>query len=396
MDAVRRPFRQRPNHRPSISDHQETIWALRDVCFEVKQGDVIGVIGRNGAGKSTLLKILSRITDPTEGRAIIRGRVGSMLEVGTGFHPELTGRENIYLNGALLGMRRDEIARKFDEIVSFAEIETFLDTPVKHYSSGMYVRLAFAVVAHLDPEILVVDEVLAVGDDAFQKKCLGKMEDVSKRKGKTVLFVSHNMRSILQLCNRGILLSNGKIIADGHCREIVETYLGTSSPINKDISDVIRQLPPDPSFCLDRVDLTQNGRAVNEVILNGDPLEIIIRYRVLQDVVGLRVYLELYDSEELLIFRTFHDENNTGIVKSSPGRYISKTEIPANLLAPIRYELRINSGIYNVRQCIPPPGVRIPLVVEATGNYNRAYPSDTIAGRLAPALGWSTRKEPDV
>ena len=200
-----------------------TIWALKDVSFEVQQGEVVGIIGRNGAGKSTLLKILSRITDPTEGRVEIHGRVGSLLEVGTGFHPELTGRENIYLNGAILGMKQAEIERKFDEIVAFAEIEKFLDTPVKRYSSGMYVRLAFAVAAHLEPEILLVDEVLAVGDAEFQKKCLGKMGDVAKE-GRTVLFVSHNMGAVTTLCKRGILLDTGKISCDEGVSETVKQY----------------------------------------------------------------------------------------------------------------------------------------------------------------------------
>lgn len=201
----------------------DTIWALKDVSFEVKRGEVIGIIGRNGAGKTTLLKILSRITEPTEGRVEIYGRVGSLLEVGTGFHPELTGRENIYLNGAILGMKRAEVERKFDEIVAFAEIEKFLDTPVKHYSSGMYVRLAFAVAAHLEPEILLVDEVLAVGDAAFQKKCLGKMEDVSKG-GRTVLFVSHQMNSIRKLCERCIWMDAGRVRAAGPTAKVVGSY----------------------------------------------------------------------------------------------------------------------------------------------------------------------------
>ena len=202
----------------------QALWALRGVSFEIQQGDVVGVIGRNGAGKSTLLKILSRITEPTTGRVRIRGRVGSLLEVGTGFHPELTGRENIYLNGAILGMRKNEIERKFDEIVDFAETEAFLDTPVKHYSSGMYVRLAFAVAAHLEPEILLVDEVLAVGDIAFQKKCLGKMGDVA-RTGRTVLFVSHNMAAIAALCNRAFLLDHGQLVAAGETAEVIDRYM---------------------------------------------------------------------------------------------------------------------------------------------------------------------------
>ncbi len=208
------------------ADLNETFWALKDVSFQIKSGEVVGIIGRNGAGKSTLLKILSRITDPTEGYADIYGRVGSLLEVGTGFHPELTGRENIYLNGAILGMKKMEIRRKFDEIVDFAEIGKFIDTPVKHYSSGMHVRLAFSVAAHLEPEILLVDEVLAVGDMAFQRKCLGKMDDVAEQ-GRTVLFVSHNMGLMQTLCQRGILLQQGAVITDGTITEAVDTYLQT-------------------------------------------------------------------------------------------------------------------------------------------------------------------------
>ncbi len=211
----------------SQSPTSEDFWALKDVSFEVKQGDRIGIIGRNGAGKSTLLKILSRITEPTTGSIRIKGRVASLLEVGTGFHPELTGRENIYLNGAILGMHRAEIKKKFDEIVDFAEIERFLDTPVKRYSSGMYVRLAFAVAAHLEPEILVVDEVLAVGDAQFQKKCLGKMEDVSATQGRTILFVSHNMAVIQSLCSRGVLLDYGKKIYDNGVNDVVTGYMET-------------------------------------------------------------------------------------------------------------------------------------------------------------------------
>ncbi len=211
---------------------QETIWALKDISFQVRQGEVLGIIGRNGSGKSTLLKVLSRITEPTKGRAEIYGRVGSLLEVGTGFHPELTGRENLYLNGAILGMTRAEIDRKFDEIVDFAEIEQFLDTPVKRYSSGMYVRLAFAVAAHLEPEILIVDEVLSVGDAQFQKKCMGKMGTVAKE-GRTVLFVSHNMWAIRQLCGRVVWLKSGGMIADGGSTDVVDAYLASQNVANR-------------------------------------------------------------------------------------------------------------------------------------------------------------------
>jgi len=225
-------------------DEIEEFWALKDVSFEVKRGEVVGIIGRNGAGKSTLLKILSRITEPTEGRVILHGRVASLLEVGTGFHPELTGRENIYLNGAILGMSRVEIRKKFDEIVTFAEVEKFLDTPVKRYSSGMYVRLAFAVAAHLEPEILIVDEVLAVGDAEFQKKCLGKMDDVSRRQGRTVLLVSHNHYVIQSLCQTCILLDRGKIANAGRTIDVLAAYMHPSSYDGiLDLADVSRSVP---------------------------------------------------------------------------------------------------------------------------------------------------------
>ena len=228
-DGLRAPLNWlRRDGKSSRERLDQVIWALQQVSFDVKRGEAVGIIGRNGAGKSTLLKILSRITEPTEGHARVYGRVGSLLEVGTGFHPELTGRENIYLNGAILGMRRAEIARKFDEMVAFAEIERFLDTPVKRYSSGMYVRLAFAVAAHLEPEILVVDEVLAVGDLAFQKKCLGKMEDVAHG-GRTVLFVSHNMNAVQRLCSSCMMLDRGQLVAYGNTPEVIVRYLSSSS-----------------------------------------------------------------------------------------------------------------------------------------------------------------------
>ncbi|WYL98961.1 MAG: ABC transporter ATP-binding protein [Gloeotrichia echinulata CP02] len=225
------------NPKSQIQNSSEEFWALKDVSFEIKQGDRVGIIGRNGAGKSTLLKILSRITEPTKGSIKIKGRVASLLEVGTGFHPELTGRENIYLNGAILGMSKEEIKRKFDEIVAFAEIEKFLDTPVKRYSSGMYVRLAFAVAAHLEPEILIVDEVLAVGDAQFQKKCLGKMEDVGKE-GRTVLFVSHNMTAVQQLTNKGVVLQKGQLLMIGDTTTTIEKYLSSSIDYSTSVYNV--------------------------------------------------------------------------------------------------------------------------------------------------------------
>lgn len=245
-DRVRRIFRAKTNEKQT----QEEFWALKDLSFEVKQGDRLGIIGRNGAGKSTLLKILSRITEPTSGTIRIQGRVASLLEVGTGFHPELTGRENIFLNGAILGMSRQEVRSKFDEIVAFAEVERFLDTPVKRYSSGMYVRLAFAVAAHLEPEILIVDEVLAVGDAQFQKKCLGKMEDVSNKEGRTVLFVSHNMGAIKHLCDKALLLQGGSIVAHSDVLAVVSRY----SELNLlDDNTTYRHIAGDQSIVIEKV-----------------------------------------------------------------------------------------------------------------------------------------------
>jgi lipopolysaccharide transport system ATP-binding protein len=257
---------------------EEGFWALKDVSFEVKRGECVGIIGRNGAGKSTLLKILSRITEPTTGRVELHGRVASLLEVGTGFHPELTGRENIYLNGAILGMTRAEIKKKFDEIVDFAEVERFLDTPVKRYSSGMYVRLAFAVAAHLEPEILVVDEVLAVGDAAFQKKCLGKMGEVSEKEGRTVLFVSHQMTAIQNLCNRGVLLKKGEIKCDGHVLAVIEQYTHESEKIsNIDLRNRIDR-KGNGAIRFSYVELKNNINKKVNFFLTGQDLKIIIYF----------------------------------------------------------------------------------------------------------------------
>ncbi len=255
----------------------EDFWALKNVSFEVNRGDAIGIIGRNGAGKSTLLKILSRITEPTEGRVRLKGRVASLLEVGTGFHPELTGRENIFLNGAILGMSRAEIKKKFDEIVAFAEIEKFLDTPVKRYSSGMYVRLAFAVAAHLDPEILIVDEVLAVGDAEFQKKCLGKMEAVAKRGGRTVLFVSHNTASLRSLCNRGILLDHGCLVKAGEIGEVVD-YYGSASNQELGSSTITFPKPSGHGVWIESASIIINGEKKTSAG-TGDHFRIQARFR---------------------------------------------------------------------------------------------------------------------
>ncbi len=385
------------NHRDdqdqgvAAASEDDVIWALKDVSFEVKEGEVLGVIGSNGAGKSTLLKILSRVTEPTTGDVKIYGRMSSLLEVGTGFHPELTGRENIFLNGAILGMTKKEIEKKFDEIVAFSEVEKFIDTPVKYYSSGMYVRLAFAVAAHLEPEILVVDEVLAVGDAAFQKKCLGKMEDVAKH-GRTVLFVSHNMQAIRNLCHIALLLEGGLVSASGLAPDVVERYLRgiPNAETVTSLDTLIRQLPPDPALRWESIVLTQNGRPVADRVLNGQPLEIEIRYQVLERTTGLRVLFDLYDSDGALLFRSFHDEQMDGIPQMQPGHYVSKAVIPADLLSPTKYELAFYATVHNVRWCVPESGIRVSLRVERTGRANRAYLTDPIRGKLAPAIPWAT------
>lgn len=396
-DSIKRGVRKlfRPSAGQAMQDNplREELWALKDVSFEVNQGERIGIIGRNGAGKTTLLKVLSRITEPTAGRISLRGRVASLLEVGTGFHPELTGRENIYLSGAIMGMSKAEIRQKFDEIVAFSEMEKFLDTPVKRYSSGMFVRLAFAVAAHLEPEILLVDEVLAVGDAQFQKKCLGKMEKVSREEGRTVLFVSHNMQAIKALCNDAILLHDGMLVARGDAEKITELYLGgiTQGHNLKELEQIIHELPPDPAFRLERLSISQEGHPV-EIVSNGLPLEIEIEYRVLQKTTGLRVYFDICDTEGTLLFRSFHDEDADGIPTMEPGLYVSKAIIPADIFGPITYELRIQSSIFNVRPCIPPDRVTITLPVEATGKFNRAYLADTFRQKLALVIPWQTKR----
>jgi lipopolysaccharide transport system ATP-binding protein len=272
---------------------EEEFWALRDISFDIRSGEVVGVIGRNGAGKSTLLKILSRITEPTAGRVTLRGRVASLLEVGTGFHPELTGRENIYLNGAILGMSRLEIARKFDEIVAFAEVERFLDTPVKRYSSGMYVRLAFAVAAHLEPEILIVDEVLAVGDQQFQEKCLGKIRQVTRQDARTVLYVSHNLKSIEQLCDRAIYLKNGRIAGIGPASEVVSQFIHASSANHLAPAEV--RLSPKlvlKRFTLDKLECLGGGKLSYQLqITANESVSIQEIFILVQNLQGERVGL---------------------------------------------------------------------------------------------------------
>ncbi len=325
------------------SDSNNTIWALKDVSFEVQQGEVLGIIGRNGAGKTTLLKILSRVTEPTKGEVRIRGRVGSLLEVGTGFHPELTGRENIFLNGAILGMRKEEIKKKFDEIVAFAEVEKFLDTPMKRYSSGMYVRLAFAVAAHLEPEILLVDEVLAVGDAAFQKKCLWKMEEVGKE-GRTVLFVSHNMGAILQLCSQAVWIETGKIAAQGEVRTVVSCYL-------QDNRISLGEVVFDPSTgsngaYMVRAYVMDEQKQIRPDIPYARPFYIAVEYHVEFPVDGLRVGFRLHNERNIAILHTAtSDCPSLNAIVGTPGRHQAYVQIPVSWLSPGRYYVEL--GIWS-------------------------------------------------
>jgi lipopolysaccharide transport system ATP-binding protein len=330
----------------------EVLWALQDVSFEVDHGEVIGIVGRNGAGKSTLLKVLARITEPTRGRAIVNGRVGSLLEVGTGFHPELTGRENVYLSGAILGMKRAEIDHKFDEIVSFAGVERFLNTQVKRYSSGMYVRLAFAVAAHLEPEILLVDEVLAVGDAAFQKKCLGKMGDVASE-GRTVLFVSHNMIAVQNLCQRVIWLGDGQVMSEGPTNEVVSRYLSAA------FSSQTEQVWPDPATApgneivrLHRVCIRPEGGLSSDPIQMSSSLVVEIEYWNLIPDARLHACLHIYNEQQIIAFTTSSNETDL-MTRDNPlpaGLFRSVCHIPANLL---------NSGLHRIVLLLLRNGLKI-------------------------------------
>jgi lipopolysaccharide transport system ATP-binding protein len=317
----------------------QPFWALRDVSFEVGRGEVVGIIGKNGAGKSTLLKILSRIVEPTEGTARLRGRLASLLEVGTGFHPELTGRENIYLNGAILGMRKAEIDRKFDEIVAFAEIEEFLDTPVKRYSSGMYIRLAFAVAAHLEPEILVVDEVLAVGDYAFQKKCLGKMHDVAAGDGRTILFVSHQMGALTQLCDRGVLLEKGTVAQVGPIDEVVKHYL------RSDREEAGSHFPIDPSKACQFLSCEiLHGDGIPGTDFSCDePVIIRLHFEIRRRSLGAFLTLTVLNIEGVcVLFSDARDVDRSVVERLDVGRHTFEITIPPRLLAATTYLLTIS------------------------------------------------------
>jgi lipopolysaccharide transport system ATP-binding protein len=362
-------------------DGKDTIWALKDISIDVKQGEAIGIIGRNGAGKSTLLKILSQITEPTSGRAVINGRVGSLLEVGTGFHPELTGRENIYLNAAILGMKRVEINHKFDEIVAFSEIEKFLDTPVKRYSSGMYVRLAFAVAAHLEPEILLIDEVLAVGDASFQKKCLGKMGDITTG-GRTVLFVSHNMIAVQSLCRRGIWLDNGKIVDHGETRQVVANYLNSSytARANQVWNDP-ETAPGNQCVRLHRVSVHGKDATTNQAIAMDQPIQVEVEFWNLVPDAFLHTTLHFFDEHQILAFST-GSIASTSTWQGRPfpvGLFRNVCHIPGNLL---------NNGLYRILLLIVQDGSKIIFSFEDAASFNVLELSER-------GLGWMG-KEPGV
>lgn len=331
------------------ADETEEFWALKDINFEVKRGDRVGIIGRNGAGKSTLLKVLSRITEPTSGRIEIDGRVASLLEVGTGFHPELTGRENIFLNGAILGMSRVEVKRKFDEIVDFAEVEKFLDTPVKRYSSGMYVRLAFAVAAHLEPEILIVDEVLAVGDAQFQKKCLGKMEEVGKQ-GRTVLFVSHQLDMVKSLCGKAYLLSGGELVDEGFSDEVVERYLKQSFFVSCGRQEYVEEENDDLPIQILKASLYDKNFNKKNIYDAFEDIFIEIIYIVRRQAEGLIVNFGLSRNNNFLFYSFDADDNPEKLYLRKIGKYKSLVRLPTPYLKAGSYSVTIGTGIANVRK----------------------------------------------
>lgn len=379
MDRLRNPFKR---------SAKETFWALKDVSFDIKKGEVVGIIGRNGAGKSTLLKILSRITEPTGGEIDLYGRVGSLLEVGTGFHPELTGRENIFLNGAILGMNRAEIRRQFDAIVDFAEVEKFLDTPVKRYSSGMYVRLAFAVAAHLDPEILIVDEVLAVGDAQFQAKCLSKMEQVS-RGGRTVLLVSHNVGTIRTLCTRAVLLCAGMVGLDGPAAAVVEQYMARGG------ASANRWRRTEPQCQSQRVWLEcasarGGGDETAQVFDSASPFEITIQVGVMGTARNLQVAVRVTNSEGVAVFTTASTDASRELQTLSEGSHRFRVEVPGNLLLPGKYLLTIaaiNPGV----ELFDVLDGKVSFVIEDVGSHATALRDGRI-GIVAPLLDWSSEK----
>jgi len=371
-----------------------TLWALKDVSFSVNQGEIVGIIGRNGAGKSTLLKILSKITEPTSGKAIIRGRVSSLLEVGTGFHPELTGRENIYLNGAILGMRKSEIARKFDEIVSFAEVAKFIDTPVKHYSSGMYVRLAFAVAAHLEPEILLIDEVLAVGDALFQKKCIGKMGEVAKQ-GRTVLFVSHNMNAVEAICKKALLFNNGSIAGvSSDVSMLINRYVSGDKEDRLNSAEWTNsgQEFSNPWFKPLRLKICDHeGNRVNMPVNNNADMWVRMEGDIEIPDPALTIGYAIYTETGNLLYWSYQtDQQESFWPKLEKGRCILQGRVPKRLLNEGAYRIELLGGLH-YRQWLFEPGTKVPTVYLTI----RGTPSDSPywtmkrPGEIAPVIEWA-------
>jgi len=389
-DSLATRFNPRRDGHEGVPD--SLFWALQDISFEVKRGQVLGVIGRNGAGKSTLLKILSRVTDPTTGVGEIHGRVGSLLEVGTGFHPELTGRENIFLNGAILGMKRTEIGRKFDEIVSFAEVEKFIDTPVKRYSSGMYLRLAFAVAAHLEPEILVVDEVLAVGDAEFQRKCLGKMGDVAQQ-GRTVLFVSHNMSAILRLTQECIVLEKGRMAMRAPTPQAVDYYLssGFSQEGQRTWKDDEVPASAEPFRPVAIRVLNAQGQ-VADTLRSTEPAVIELEYTLAAPIAGLRVGIYLLSTRGEYILTSFDTDDGGQYehFRSRPaGRYFSRCSLPADLLNEGRYVIGVNASSFRVRRYFQEDQA-LTFNVDAAGAPGMQWPEPRL-GPVRLRLNWEIK-----
>lgn len=373
--------------------NKEVIWALKNISFEVRKGEVLGVIGRNGAGKSTLLKILSRVTEPTEGCAEIHGRVGSLLEVGTGFHPELTGRENIYLNGAILGMKRQEIIKKFEEIVEFSGVEKFIDTPVKRYSSGMYLRLAFAVAAHMEPEILVVDEVLAVGDAEFQRKCLGKMSDVASE-GRTVLFVSHNMSAILRLTEETIVLEEGQMVMRAPSQQAVDFYLTSGFSQSGQRVWNPDEIPSEADpFMPVAIRIINSRGEIQDTLRSVEPFYVELEYLLKNPINGLRVGYYLLTSQGEPVFTSFDTDQEHLFEKFAirpAGHYISKCKIPGDLLNEGRYLLGINASSYRVKRYFQDSHA-MSFSVDGTGAPGKQW-LELRLGPLRPRLGWEIKE----
>ena len=390
MGSLAAPFRRLGRLQGDVAA-EERFWALKDVSFDVQPGEVVGIIGRNGAGKSTLLKILSRITEPTTGEIGIRGRVASLLEVGTGFHTELTGRENIFLNGAILGMSRQEIGRKFDEIVDFAEVERFLDTPVKRYSSGMYVRLAFAVAAHLEPEILIVDEVLAVGDAQFQNKCMGRMKEVGQE-GRTVLFVSHNIGAVNALCTKGMLLERGEVAAIGEVESVLANYMGgdqaqSSHYINRD-STATSSKASLQEVCL----LGSAGLPVSQGFID-EACQLRIVWRLNERVPFLRVGIQVVDTSGVVVLSSMDTDISVELNEPrEPGLYTERVELPPFLLMPGRYSVQVFAGMPHVERIMEADGVISFDVLDRNSHLSHVS-GDKRAGYIPRPLNWSVEFE---